>query len=61
MVPTAKCNKLVEDNPSQYAILKKKKNPSFVCNAEKKGKDILNLYFVQLKMEVPFCFLLSFS
>lgn len=35
--------------------------PSFVCNAEKKGKDILNLCFVQLKIEVPFCFLLSVS
>lgn len=56
----AQCKKLVEDNPFQYAILKKS-IPSFVSNAEEKGKDILNLCFVQLKVEVPFCFLLSFS
>lgn len=60
MVPTAKCNKVVEYNPSQYAILKKN-IPSFVCNAEKKGKDILNLCLVQLNIEVPFWFLLFFS
>jgi len=60
MVPTAKCNNFVEDNLSQYAILKENKL-SFVCSAEKSRNDILNLYFVQLKMEVPFCFMLSFA
>lgn len=28
--------------------------PSFVCKAEKKGKNILNLCFVQLKIKLPF-------
>lgn len=39
-----------------------KKNQLF-SNAKKKkaGKDDLNLYFIQLKIDMLFCFLLSFS